>query len=175
MKTLLVINEQLKEHGCTLNLYREEDLEGLYEIYQEVIEAGTNFPHEFGTKDEFENCFFAPHSSVYVLRSKEKVLGGFYLKPNFPGRARHIANAAYMLHKSARGKGLGRLLTEASLPLAKELGYLAIQFNMVFSQNLPAVHLYKKIGFEIIGTIPKACRTPDGSYQAGYIMYQSLE
>ena len=79
-----------------------------------------------------------------------------------------------MLHKNARGKGLGKLMVEASLALAKELGFQAIQFNLVLSQNQPAVSLYKKLGFEIIGTIPQAVRNNDGSYQPGYIMYKSL-
>lgn len=49
-----------------------------------------------------------------------------------------------------------------------------MQFNMVLSQNLAAVNLYKKLGFEIIGTIPHAIRNPNGDYQAGYIMYYPL-
>ena len=124
----------------------------------------------------FSAAFFAPESHVYICKSQEGVvIAGFFLKSNFPGRAKHIANAGYMVRQAARGKGLGRLLCEASLTLAKQHGFQAIQFNVVFSENLPAVALYKRLGFGIIGTIPKAIRNPDGNYQDGYIMYRSLE
>jgi L-amino acid N-acyltransferase YncA len=171
---LQAIQAKFKEQGYTLEPYQEKDRAKLYEIYQEVIEAGTYFPHDDSSCEEFQRCFFAPGSHVYVCKSAEEVLGAFYLKPNFPGRGNHIANAAYMIKKTARGKGLGKLLGESSLYLAKAIGFQAIQLNVVLSQNLPAIHLYKKLGFHIIGTIPQAIRTPNGSYQAGYIMYRAL-
>lgn len=50
-----------------------------------------------------------------------------------------------------------------------------MQFNMVLSQNVIAIKLYQKLGFNVIGTIPHAIRNPDGSYQDGYIMHRKLE
>lgn len=169
-----LINDQLKACGCVIERYREADKESLYQIFKEIIEAGSYFPHDKDTYEEFMHCFFALGSHVYVCRSEEGVIGGFYLKANFPGRASHIANAAYMIKKTSRGKGLGRLLGESSLCMAKGLGFQAIQLNVVLSQNLTAVNLYKKLGFHIIGTIPQAIRNSDNSYQEGYIMFQSL-
>ena len=176
MKNLQQIHAQLKERGCVLELYRAEDREALYEIFREVVDSGSKFPYEASTDQEFERRFFEPGSKIYICRSAEKkVIGGFYLKPNFPGRACHIANAAYMISRESRGMGLGMLLGEASLLLAKESGFSAMQYNMVLSQNLPAVNLYKKLGFSIIGTIPNAIRNPNGSYQSGYVMYRALD
>jgi len=174
MKTLQTINKQLTERGYVLAPYCKDDFEKLYEIYHEVITAGTNYPNEVGSREEFQEYFFVPGSWLYVCKSAEEVVGGFYLKPNFPGRAKHIANAAYMLANSSRGMGLGALLVEASLSIAKEKEFKAMQFNLVLSQNKAAVNLYKKLGFTIIGTIPHAIRNPDNSYQDGYIMYYSF-
>lgn len=175
MKNLLKIYDEFKERGYVLESCRSEDKEGLYEIFRDVVDTGTQFPYESNSREEFDQRFFGPQSHVYVCLSAEKqVVGGFYIRTNCPGRSSHIANAAYMVHRAARGKGLGRLLAEASLLIAKELGYQAMQFNMVFSQNHIAINLYKKLGFEIIGTIPKAIRNPDGTYQSGYIMFRHL-
>ncbi len=61
------------------------------------------------------------------------------------------------------------------LYLAKDLGFHAMQFNKVFSQNISAINLYRKLGFNIIQTLPEAVQNPDGSYQDAYIMYRTLE
>ena len=174
MRSLEQIKRELLEKGFTLSEYSEKDHDEFYEIFYEIVEAGTYFPHEFASPDELKRCFFTPDSRVYVARSATGVVGGFYIRANFPGRGRHIANAAYMVSHTARGQGLGRLLGEASLAIAKILGFRAMQFNVVLSQNERALMLYKKLGFTIIGTIPEAIRNNDSTYQTGYIMYRSL-
>ena len=79
-----------------------------------------------------------------------------------------------MIKASYRGKGIGTLLVNASLKIAKNLGFQAMQFNMVLSQNDIAIKLYDKLGFKIVGTIPQAVRNPDGSYQDGYVLFRTL-
>jgi GNAT superfamily N-acetyltransferase len=124
---------------------------------------------------EFCRQFFGPKSEVYVVHSSEgEVIGGFTIKPNFPGRSDHIANAAYMVKNTHRGQGIGTFLVKASLEIAINLGFLAMQFNMVLSQNLIALKLYQKLGFTIIGTIPRAIRGPDGNYEQGYVLHREL-
>lgn len=175
MKKLEIIEKQLKELGYSIGLCGEEDLKPLYEIFYDVVEAGIYFPYESSSWEEFQLRFFEKKSLVYVCRNtKNEVIGGFYLKANFPGRSNHIANAGYMVSQKGRGNGVGRLMGEYSLTKAKDLGFLGMQFNAVLSQNQRAVDLWKKLGFEIIGEIPEALRNNDGTYQALYIMYRSL-
>ena len=162
--------------GYTLDLFDEKDEESLYEIFQEVVDSGSQFPYECSSIEEFHRQFFTPQGQVYVCHSLEgEVIGGFYLKANYSGRSSHIANAAYMIRKTYRGKGVGSLLIKASLHLAKDLGLHAMQFNMVLSQNKLAVKLYERLGFNIVGTIPQAVRNPDGSFQDGYVMHRKLD
>ena len=89
------------------------------------------------------------------------------------GLGSHIANASYMVHPDAQGKGIGRQLGEHSLKMAKSLGFLAMQFNIVISTNKPAIRLWEKLGFEIIGTTPNGYRSANGLVDT-YIMYKSL-
>lgn len=169
------IIKRLRQLGYTLDPYDTKDEKELYEIFREVVETGTQFPYESGSKEEFRHQFFTPQGRVYVCHSlKGEVVGGFYLKANYTGRSNHIANAAYMMHSAYRGKGVGSLLIKASLHLAKELGLHAMQFNMVLSQNQLAIQLYKKLGFNIVGIIPQAVRNSDGSFQDGYVMHRRL-
>ncbi len=170
------VTRQLEQLGFVLKPFCKEDESALYGIFREVVDSGGQFPYECSSSEEFYHKFlnFLPH--VYVCRSKKnEVVGGFYIRPNFSGRAQHIANAAYMVRADYRGKGVGALLVKASLHLAKELGFHAMQFNMVLGQNTIAVKLYKKLGFDTVGTIPVAIRNPDGSYQDGYIMHCKLD
>jgi ribosomal protein S18 acetylase RimI-like enzyme len=49
-----------------------------------------------------------------------------------------------------------------------------MQFNFVVSTNEPAVHLWKKLGFEVIGTIPEAFDHPRVGLVDAHIMYKRL-
>jgi len=174
-ENLAEISNRLSQMGYTLNLFNQKDEEALYEIFREVVDSGSQFPYECSSIEEFHRQFFTPQGHVYVCHSLDgKVIGGFYLRANFSGRSSHIANAAYMICKAYRGKGLGSLLIKASLHLAKDLGFQAMQFNMVLSQNTLAVRLYERLGFSVVGIIPQAVRNPSGNYQDGYVMHCKL-
>lgn len=176
MESLLEIYKQLNDSGYTLQSFSPEDEKSLYEIFRDVVDSGSQFPYECNSLQEFHRQFFDPKGRIYVCHSSAHgVVGGFYIRPNFPGRASHIANAAYMIGSHYRGRGIGTLLVKASLCLAKDLGFRAMQFNMVLSQNRIAVNLYRKLGFDIVGTLAEAVRNPDGSFQEGYVMYRQLD
>lgn len=167
---------KLAQLGYSLKPYAPADEEGLCKIFQEVVDAGNQFPYESSSRQEFHRQFLGAGSQVYVVHSNQgEVVGGFFIKPNFSGRAEHIANAAYMIKGAYRGKGLGTLLVKASLEIAKNSGFQQMQFNLVLSQNLVALKLYEKLGFTIIGTIPRAIRNADGSYQQGHILLRELD
>ena len=173
---MLKIHKQLALLGFTLKPFSQEDENCLYSIFKDVVDSGSQFPYECNSIQEFYRQFLDSKSHIYVCHSSTgEVVGGFYIKSNFSGRSSHIANAAYMIKEDYRGKGLGTLLVNASLEIAKDLGFKAMQFNMVLSQNINATKLYQKLGFNIIGTIPEAIRNPDGKYQDGYIMHRKLD
>ena len=65
-------------------------------------------------------------------------------------------------------------LNADSLAQAQEAGYMAMQFNYVVSTNAPAVELYKKLGFAIVGTLPKAFRHKQLGLVDAYVMYRFL-
>lgn len=176
IESLPEISDRLNQMGYTLDPFDQKDEEGLYEIFREVVDSGSQFPYECSSIQEFHRQFFTPSGRVYVCHSFDgKIIGGFYLRSNFSGRSSHIANAAYMIRNTYRGKGVGSLLIKASLHLAKDLGLQAMQFNMVLSQNTLAIKLYEKLGFNIAGILPQAVRNPDGSYQDGYVMHRKLD
>jgi ribosomal protein S18 acetylase RimI-like enzyme len=79
-----------------------------------------------------------------------------------------------MVNPNYQGRGIGKLLCEHSIEFAKQKGYLGIQFNTVVSINTNAVNLWKKFGFEIIGTTPKGFRHKELGLVDTYIMFKDL-
>ncbi len=53
-------------------------------------------------------------------------------------------------------------------------GYRGIQFNAVVKANRPAVHLWRSLGFQIVGTVPEAFDHPDEGLIGLHVMYLRL-
>lgn len=70
---------------------------------------------------------------------------------------------------------MGRALVEHSLAQAQSDGFMAMQFNYVVSTNAPAVELYKKLGFAIVGSLPKAFRHQQLGLVDVYVMFRFLQ
>jgi L-amino acid N-acyltransferase YncA len=163
-----------------LLLADEKDLEGLNRLYRIIVEEGTSYPHAQSPNwDEFCDYWFRGKSTVVAYKEDRsdgsEVLGAFYLKPNWPGRARHVANAGFIVAPQWRNKGLGWLLGATMLQYAKDLGYRSVIFNLVFAENSGARQLWRKLGFVELATIPGAVQKNDGSYQDAMIMFRSLK
>ncbi|MBN3583451.1 GNAT family N-acetyltransferase [Algoriphagus aestuarii] len=155
----------------------EQDENGIWDIFSKVIQSSDTYVFEPSTpKQKLKEYWFAAYmDSFVVVDESDQTLATYIIKPNQIGLGDHIANCSYMVHPDHQGKGLGRLLCEHSIAFAKEKGYLGIQFNIVVSTNLPAVHLWKKFGFSIIGVTPKGFRHPEKGFVDTYIMFKSLE
>lgn len=145
--------------GLDLTLSEAEsgDHDELYARFAEVVAAGEGYPQAPGplAVDEFDRYWLEAKSLVAVARHEGTLVGSYYLKPNFPGRAAHIANAGYFVVPELRGRGAGAALVEDSLVQARALGFDALQFNLVFASN-PARRLYERMGFEAVGRVPEA-------------------
>jgi GNAT superfamily N-acetyltransferase len=126
----------------------------LRRIFAAIVEAGEGFPDAPPLDDVRFRASWVDPPVVVVAMVDDAVVGAYYLKPNFPGRAAHIANAGYIVDSSARGHGVGRALVEHSIGRAAVEGFDAIMFNLVFESN-PARALYEELGWRAIGRIPR--------------------
>ena len=162
-----------------LVLANEQDVEPMRRLYRVIVEEGTSYPHDrFPDEGDFMEYWFRGKSTVaaYVpgRANAAGMVGAFYLKPNWPGRARHVANAGFIVSPDWRNKGLGWLLGNTMLTYARQLGYRSVIFNLVFSENVVARRLWENLGFKALGVIPGAVRKNDGTYQDSVIMFRSL-
>ncbi|MEM0980909.1 MAG: N-acetyltransferase [Cyanobacteria bacterium P01_H01_bin.58] len=106
--------------------------------------------------------------------ANSRIVGAFYIKPNFPGRCSHICNAGFIVAPKARGQGIGRMMGEHMLMLARDRGYRAVMYNLVFETNLPSLKIWESLGFQPIGRVPEAVHLPDGRYVDAMMLYKSL-
>ena len=98
----------------------------------------------------------------------------YYLKTNQDGPGKHVCNCGYMVSSGARGRGIARQMCEHSQGTAVTMGFKAMQFNFVASSNDVAVALWKKLGFNVVGTLPRAFNHPTLGLVDAFVMYKWL-
>ena len=148
-----------------IRAYEAKDLPSMIAIWNEVVEAGDAFPQEEPLTRETGTGFFASQTYVGVAVGEGgKIMGLYILHPNNIGRCGHIANASYAVSSSCRGQHIGEKLVLDCLEQAKAHGFGILQFNPVVEGNVHARHLYERLGFTQLGTIPGGFRMKDGSF-----------
>ena len=147
-----------------------DDHDELYTAFSRIVGAREGFPQQPPlTREEFDDYWIRPASAVSVACFGGYLVGASYIKPNYVGRAAHIANAGYFVVGAYRGTGVGRSLVEHSLREARRLGFDAMMFNLVFESN-PARAMYHQLGFGEVGRVPSAVEGEDA-----VIYWRSLE
>ena len=156
---------------------RASDRAAVLHIARELVRSGDTYAYDPHTSDDALWAYWAPEEpgQGFAAWLEDELVGVFVLRPNHPGPGAHVANASYAVRADQRGRGLGRAMGEASLLRAHELGYRAMQFNIVVETNRPALRLWRSLGFAVVGTIPEGFRHADGSYSAHYVMHRKLE
>ena len=149
--------------GLSVEKYSSADLADMIRIWNEVVEEGIAFPQEELLDETSGREFFAAQTYCGVARLDGKVLGLYILHPNNVGRCGHICNASYAVSSESRGLHIGEKLVLDCLEQAKLHGFGVLQFNAVVESNIHARHLYERLGFVQLGTIPKGFRMKDGS------------
>lgn len=149
----------------TIRNYTENDLNAMIAIWNEVVEEGIAFPQEELLTEKTGAEFFGSQTYCGVAEENGTIYGLYILHPNNIGRCGHICNASYAVSKAFRGKHIGELLVKDCLVQAKKCGYGVLQFNAVVESNIHARHLYERLGFVQLGTIPNGFRMKDGHFE----------
>ena len=158
----------------TIRAYNQQDIHEMIRIWNEVVEEGTAFPQEEYLDPESGRDFFSAQSYTGVAEADGKIVGLYILHPNNIGRCGHICNASYAVASGVRGRHIGEKLVLDCLQKGKELGFSVLQFNAVVESNIHARHLYERLGFKQLGTIPRGFRMKDGHYENICLYYHGL-
>jgi L-amino acid N-acyltransferase YncA len=139
-----------------------EDFEEIYDAFCDVLDEGKTYAYtreEMTPDRSLAYWMSAPGTHCFLAETQDKKMAGFYaIRPNWTGRADHVANGSFIVCPSFRGLGIGRMMGKHALRQAKKLGYKAMLFRFVVSTNKTAITLYESLGFSVVGTLPKVFR-----------------
>jgi L-amino acid N-acyltransferase YncA len=150
-----------------IRVYKKQDIPEMMKIWNEIVEEGIAFPQEEILTVTTATQFFKEQTYCAVAfdTKTDEIYGLYILHPNNVGRCGHICNASYGVRSEIRGKHIGEKLVADCLKQAKLHGFGVLQFNAVVATNTHARHLYERLGFVQLGTIPKGFRMKDGHFE----------
>ncbi len=162
--------------ATSIRAYTPEDAQQCMDVWNEIVREGNAFPQSDELIPEVANGFFRSQSAVGVaeIPCDAQIVGLYILHPNNVGRCGHIANASYAVSSDHRGQRIGEMLLRDSIVTARQLGFRILQFNAVVATNEAARHLYEKVGFKPLGTIPGGFLMDDGHYEDIVLYYYDL-
>ena len=151
----------------------DADWPHIWPFFDEIVRAGETYAFPLDLTLETAQPWWMDAHTV-VLEEDGIVLGSAKMGPNRPGRGAHIGTASFMVSPAARGRGVGRRLAEHVLAWHREQGFAGIQFNAVVETNTAAVRLWLDLGFEIIGTVPRAFESVSHGRVGLHVMYRDI-
>lgn len=143
-----------------------EDIEKLYSESVSFLEAHTNYPgwkrEVYPVREDAENAL--SEDALYIVRENEQTIASFIL--------RHKPEAGYkqagwgidveydkiyviytfVVHPSVQNKGIGQEIMTHIIELSRREGMKALRLDVV-ADNLPAIRMYEKAGFQYIATV----------------------
>ncbi|MFJ4142477.1 GNAT family N-acetyltransferase [Pseudomonas sp. NPDC089734] len=152
-----------------------DDFEVFWPTFQAVVAARETYAYDPAlSKEQARDLWMGLPLHTLIAEEDGQLLGSYYLKANAAGPGKHVSNCGYMVTEAARGRGVARLMCEHSQQLARENGFLAMQFNSVVSTNEAAVALWGKLGFETVGRLPRAYRHGQLGFVDCLVMFKWL-
>ncbi len=159
----------------TIRLAGPSDDDAVWPLLRDVFRAGETYAVDPKiSRNAALDYWIAQARAAYVAEQDGEVVGTYYIKTNQRCGGAHICNCGYIVSSVAGGQGIAAQMCEHSQTAAAALGYRAMQFNLVLASNEGAVHLWDKLGFAKIGTIPEAFDHPRLGYVDAYVMHKAL-
>lgn len=148
-----------------------------FEAYQQIYSApkaiaGTlqmPYPSVAQWKKKIENPSDEIVSLVACVGDEKLVVGAISVVMTKRPRRKHSAIIGMGVRDDWHGNGIGTALMQAAVDLADNWLNLTRLELSVFVDNPAAIHIYKKFGFEIEGTI-RQFAFRDGEYVDAYMM-----
>ena len=151
--------------------------DAFWPAFETVVRAGETYAldRDLGREAAAHLWLDLPERSFAMVdEAVGTVLGTYCLKRNADGGGAQVCNCAYMTAPEARGRGVATAMCMHSQHMARSLGYRAMQFNSVVSTNVGAVRLWRRLGFNIVGTIPGAFAHPSAGDVDLLVMHKAL-
>lgn len=107
-------------------------------------------------------------SGVFIACEEHQVLGYLIVQNENPQRISHRAYIVAGVHSDSRGKGVGKALFSHVIAWAKSVHLHRLELTVI-AENVSAVTLYQKMGFEIEGVKRDSLLVNDGYVDEYYM------
>ena len=160
-----------------IRLFESTDWPAVWDIIRPVFREGETYPMSPDiAEDEARQVWIDTPTFTYVAEERNgAIVGTYYIRPNQPGLGSHVCNCGYIVAAEARGRGIASDMCVHSQQEAFTCGYRAMQFNLVVSTNAASIHLWKKHGFTVVGTLPRAFQHARLGYVDALVVCKELE
>lgn len=163
---------------ATFDWLKEEDLPEVVEALNSVIREGRYLlVNDEITDMEEERRWFERGTKAGMLylvaRVDGKLVGGASIHPRTDKRS-HVAEFGIFIRDGNRNRGLGTMLTETFIEIAKKHGFEILQLS-VYATNKRAFHVYKKCGYKECGRLTRDVKFTDGTYTDRILMELPLK
>ena len=157
--------------------FQPEDWPQLWPLLHATFETGETYAYApDSTAVEVHKAWIENPAATFVAcGANGELLGTYYLKANQPGLGAHVCNCGYVVAPLAQGQGVASAMCEHSQREAVAMGFRAMQFNLVVATNERAVRLWQRLGFSIVGRLPRAFRHQRLGYVDALVMYKELK
>lgn len=155
---IIRFERRIKNDATTLRLYRLRDMPVLYalfdsEIFSAADGAGSKL---FGSSQSFWRWMIDTFHVVYVIEAVEnsepRIIGFVGLYNIEIGKRLWLSLTIF--DPQDRQRGYGRQALALLLDLLKKSSLAEAVYGEVLKTNLPSLHFFRKIGFEICGQYP---------------------
>jgi len=162
----------MDKHDFTIRRAEPSDIDALHRVYSTsgVIRDTLQIPYP--SLENWRKRLAEPPDGTFNLVAciEDEIIGnlGLHTFPSSP-RRRHVGQIGMAVRDDWQGKGAGSALMRAAVDLADKWLNLSRLELEVYTDNEPAIHLYKKFGFVVEGTL-KQFAFRDGQFADVYAM-----
>lgn len=125
-------------------------------------------------KSSFEKDILSPTKLLLLATIDNHIIGLVDFRNHNIKRRAHSGTLDIFINQNVRGKGAGKLLLASLIKWAKGVQMLERLELTVFSDNIPAISLYKQLGFIEEGRKVRAIRYNNGKYSDELLMAKLL-
>ena len=181
----MIFNKTITLKNGQEALLRNGDIDDGQEVYDvfnvchKESDYLLSYPEENSYTPELEANFLhmkteSPDEIELVAVINNKIVGVAGIEAvGHKYKVKHRAEFGISVLKEYCGLGIGEALSKACIECAKEAGYAQLELNVV-KDNIPAINLYKKLGFKEYGRNPKGFNSKLSGYQELVYMYLEL-
>ena len=161
----------------TVRTFENSDWTELWPILQTTFASGDTYAYAPGCTEQeiYYQWVESPKATYVAVDAAGAVVGTYFIKPNQPGLGAHVCNCGYVVAPAARGLGIAAAMCVHSQTEAVALGFSAMQFNLVVATNVGAIALWKKLGFAVMATLPRAFQHQRLGLVDALVMYKLLK